>query len=782
MILQLRLCYRFSAPRNIKFAAKNSAILLHNSKTPFSTTVSSFMPRKPKLKPFENEEEAVNDAKWKDYAPGARNLFDEVRSSTNFGSVRVDDDNMPQIEKEVIESNVKTEVGGSHTESFSKINAHKSDYLSLLIEEKDNRFSPLTPLVPENLSTPAPSEEESVAKQHFSFGKFRENKTIPVKFEQSQPSEQNDLNYFDELMFKESYGKFSSEEALKVREVHVDASVEIAREQSADPELNLIDKEYFSQSLAKPTESKNVDNFALEKSDDLNFIDEQFFTPQPESIMPLAESAKNNLTFSEQMMLLQEAKEDREISKQPPKIVLEELSSSHNKVQTSAGIDQAPTASWFESDMGAFDVAAFDPVVNEVDSDNDSNDSELKARMKSKRAQKLADDMPEKPLKKSTPLNSKKFKAKTSDGSALEYVRKLRKSQDGQTASKHPHDLLGHHLQDRFVAATSNLQPGSNIEKRLMSGDDDEAVEHVGLYEDVRKYKPPDLDTYTKQEVKELLFSKIIYNDHDIVAMWKPHGLPMFCGESKNKDINKNRHQKIERFSMEYFLPDLAKKVEVEKLYEVHRLDSTTTGVILYAKTKEMELKLRKLFYLKKVEKSYLCICNGVPQGDSGVIDIPVGEGIVGGRRRMTLRPDFDASQIITNKKSSSGNVSKAVTEYRIVSSHNNASLVQTKMLSGKKHQIRLHLGLGLGCPILGDHKFSYPDQLGKPQQVKGDILQRLNIRKSKSRELPIFLHARRIFIPDIIPDGNLVITASLPHFFSKTMRRLKLKGSRSEN
>lgn len=748
---------------------------MHNSKTPFSTTASTFMPRKPKIKPFENEEEAVSDAKWKDYAPGARNLFDEVRSSTNFGSVRVDDDNMPQIEKEVIENNVKTEVGGAHTESFSKINAHKSDYLSLLIEEKDNRFSPLTPLVPENFSTPVPSEEESVAKQHFSFGKFRENKTIPVNFEQSQPSEQTDLNYFDELMFHESYSKFSSEEAFKTREVHVDASVEIAREQSADPELNLIDQEYFSGSLAKPTESKNADNFGLEKSDDLNFIDEQFFTPQPESIMTLAESEKNNLTFSEQMVMLQEAKEDRKIGKQPPKIVLEELSSSHNKVLTSAGIDQSPTASWFESDMAAFDISAFDPVDNEVDSDNDSD---LKARMMSKRAQKLEDDIPEKPLQKSSPSNaSKKSKAKTSDGSALEYVRKLRKSKDGQTAPTHPNELLGHHLQDRFVAATSNLQ-GSNNEKRL-AGDDDEAVEHVGVYADIRKYKPPDLDSYTKQEVRDLLFSKIIYNDHDIVAVWKPHGLPMFLGESKNEHKYKNR---IERFSMEYFLPALAKKVEVEKLYEVHRLDSTTTGVILYAKTKDMELKLRKLFYLKKVEKSYLCICNGVPQGDSGVIDIPVGEGTVGGRRRMTLRPDFDASKIISNKKSSSGNVSKAVTEYRVVSSHNNASLVQTKMLSGKKHQIRLHLGLGLGCPILGDHKFSYPDQLGKPQKVKGDIVERLNIRKSKSRELPIFLHARRISIPDIIPDGNLVITANLPHFFSKTMKRLKLKGSRSEN
>merc|ERR1719341_28753 len=421
--------------------------------------------------------------------------------------------------------------------------------------------------------------------------------------------------------------------------------------------------------------------------------------------------------------------------------------------------------------MAAFNVAAFNPVDDEVDSDDDSDP---KAR-----AQKVADDVAEKSHEKNSnskiPKKSKKSKFKSIDGSALEYVRKLRTSQTSQTALTHHHD--SHNLKDRFLAATSNLQ-GSSPDKRL-AGEDDEATEHVGVYEDVRKYKPPDINSYILTEIKDLLFSKILYNDHDIVAVWKPHGLQMFM--SDKFQIGK-KHKPEVRFSMECCLPFLAEKVGVEKLYEVHRLDSTTTGVVLYAKTKEMELKLRKMFYEKKVEKTYLSICNGVPQSDSGVIDIPIGEGSVGDRRRMTLRPDFDASKIISNKKSSKDNVSKAVTEYRVVSSHNNASLVHTKMMSGKKHQIRLHLGLGLGCPILGDHKFSYPDQLGKPQKVKGDIVQRLNIRKSKTRELPIFLHARKISIPDILPDGNLVITANLPHFFTKAMRRLKLKGNRNDN
>ena len=78
---------------------------------------------------------------------------------------------------------------------------------------------------------------------------------------------------------------------------------------------------------------------------------------------------------------------------------------------------------------------------------------------------------------------------------------------------------------------------------------------------------------------------------------------------------------------------------------------------------------------------------------------------------------------------------------------------------------------------IPGDHKYSYPDQLGRPQKIHGDILEKMKLRKSKSRHLPIYLHARRITIPEILPDGNnLVIVAALPHFFSKTLQKLKLK------
>ena len=116
----------------------------------------------------------------------------------------------------------------------------------------------------------------------------------------------------------------------------------------------------------------------------------------------------------------------------------------------------------------------------------------------------------------------------------------------------------------------------------------------------------------------------------------------------------------------------------------------------------------------------------------------------------------------------------------QVLATRDNASFLQVAMVTGRKHQIRLHLGLGLGTPILGDNKYSYSDKVGKPQKVLGDILASLKIKKSKARHLPIYLHARRVMVPGILPNGrNLVITANLPHFFSKTLQKLHLKSQK---
>ncbi|KRZ79417.1 RNA pseudouridylate synthase domain-containing protein 4 [Trichinella papuae] len=94
---------------------------------------------------------------------------------------------------------------------------------------------------------------------------------------------------------------------------------------------------------------------------------------------------------------------------------------------------------------------------------------------------------------------------------------------------------------------------------------------------------------------------------------------------------------------------------------------------------------------------------------------------------------------------------------------------------SGMKHQIRCHMGLCFGCPIVGDHKYS--DFVGnRPQRLPSEMLHKLGIRPSKSRHLPLYLHASEIEIPEFPKQRNLSVKAPLPKFFLYTLKRLRLR------
>ncbi len=60
----------------------------------------------------------------------------------------------------------------------------------------------------------------------------------------------------------------------------------------------------------------------------------------------------------------------------------------------------------------------------------------------------------------------------------------------------------------------------------------------------------------------------MLYNDHEIIGLWKPYGLPMFSASTRPDE-----------HSLEKYLPSLAKELGYQNLFEVHRLDSTTTGM-----------------------------------------------------------------------------------------------------------------------------------------------------------------------------------------------------------
>lgn len=273
----------------------------------------------------------------------------------------------------------------------------------------------------------------------------------------------------------------------------------------------------------------------------------------------------------------------------------------------------------------------------------------------------------------------------------------------------------------------------------------------------ILKNQVPHFHNAPSIDVINVLRRSIVYDDNDILALSKPYGIPSFDGPANTHSIGN-------------FLNEIIPNTQ---LLPVHRLDKETTGVILFAKTKEMQERLKRRFYTREIVKKYLVITKNIPDMPNGEIDIPIAEGTVEGRERMCLRPYDNPEFRAIAKKRQPGQI--AITKYNVLDQGQKCALLECFPLTGKKHQIRVHLAFGLNCPILGDHKYSHINKIS-PMKLHPEILHKLRIRQTKVRYLAMHLHARSIAIPEFLDGKNLFIKAPVPPHFVRNMRDLKLK------
>uniref|UniRef100_A0A5S6QIM3 Pseudouridylate synthase RPUSD4, mitochondrial n=1 Tax=Trichuris muris TaxID=70415 RepID=A0A5S6QIM3_TRIMR len=272
----------------------------------------------------------------------------------------------------------------------------------------------------------------------------------------------------------------------------------------------------------------------------------------------------------------------------------------------------------------------------------------------------------------------------------------------------------------------------------------------------------PDLFKMEREEVVHLCANSVIYNKDDLLVLNKPYGISVTEGPAQF-------------ISLQGILPALRRLLVPKSkcLVPVHRLDRCTTGVLMIAASQLRLSELRDMFARREITKKYLCLTKMVPEPSTGVVNVPIGEKRIGGNFKMVPLLIGDGKNKGKYRRCTDPRIVE--TKYEVVKQGNKCALVECTAQSGAKHQIRSHLGLSLGTPIVGDHKYS--NYLGKqPQRLPGEVLDKLGIRSSKARHLPMYLHASEVEIPDFVRGHNFHVTAELPKFFTYTMKKLHLR------
>ena len=164
---------------------------------------------------------------------------------------------------------------------------------------------------------------------------------------------------------------------------------------------------------------------------------------------------------------------------------------------------------------------------------------------------------------------------------------------------------------------------------------------------------------------------KVLYEDEDILAVDKPTNMPTHPSKGNNLPTLANA-------VMGYYNGNFVFR-------SVNRLDRDTSGVVIIAKNKIAASALSSSMKKGLWHKKYHAIVEGCPENTEGRIDAPI-ERIEEGNIKRMVRPDGK----------------RAVTDYKVIESYGESSLCEITLLTGRTHQIRVHMSY-IGHPLVSD-------------------------------------------------------------------------------
>lgn len=251
-------------------------------------------------------------------------------------------------------------------------------------------------------------------------------------------------------------------------------------------------------------------------------------------------------------------------------------------------------------------------------------------------------------------------------------------------------------------------------------------------------------------ETREFWEIPVVFEDEHLLAINKPARL---LTSPDRYDPNRPNLMKLLHAGIAEGKP-WAKTRELIYLANAHRLDFETTGVLLLAKNKPALTKLAEMFGTDKPEKIYIALVQGTPQADEFEVDAPIAP-----------HPTSIGLMRIEPKRGK-----KSKTLFTVVTKFRGYTLLKCQPLTGRTHQIRVHLR-HVHLSILGDSLY----RGGK--LFLSDIKRKYRAREDKE-ERPLIstvaLHAEQLSLSHPITGEKITITAPWPKDLKVAVKYLK--------
>lgn len=283
---------------------------------------------------------------------------------------------------------------------------------------------------------------------------------------------------------------------------------------------------------------------------------------------------------------------------------------------------------------------------------------------------------------------------------------------------------------DKFLVKAIKGETRSQIKKKIENGlvliNNKPAKVHHFLKTKEEITILPDIETkaettITQEQIPELK-PDIIFENNNFLILNKPAGLLVHPTEADEPN------------TLTSWLH--AKYPEIEAVGEyqyrggiIHRLDKDVSGIMVVAKNDQAFYHLKDQFKDRKVKKIYTALVYGRFDQEEGEINLPIGRNKEG---QFVAHPRQGKEKFLAKDK-------VAKTKYKVLESVKNYSLLEIQILTGRTHQIRIHLS-AIGHPILGDLIY-------KPKKKFLQILRRKIKVIDPDR---IFLHSTKIGFNDL--------------------------------